>query len=212
MTAPGPIESNRGAMGLKIILHADSEGVYSGFKARYSFETAKSIFGDCGGNVSNLDSGVITSPKFPGKYEGPLKGLSSKSCNWYVSVRPSYKIMLNFERFAVEGDPVGRGCPAAVLRLWTDLSTAPIELCGEKSPGDKWQYLSTSNAVRFSFVTADKAVGAQGFKIVWTEVQEGPSCEEFQCKKNDYCIPVKLRCNMVNNCGADDNSDEADCE
>jgi hypothetical protein len=63
-----------------------------------------------------------------------------------------------------------------------------------------------------SFVTADKAVGAQGFKIVWTEVQEGPSCEEFQCKKNDYCIPVKLRCNMVNNCGADDNSDEADCE
>ncbi|KYB29011.1 Cubilin-like Protein [Tribolium castaneum] len=211
MTAPGPIESNRGAMGLKIILHADSEGVYSGFKARYSFETAKSIFGDCGGNVSNLDSGVITSPKFPGDYEGPTKGLSSKSCNWYVSVRPGYKIMLNFERFAVEGDPVGRGCPAAVLRLWTDLSTAPIELCGEKSPGDKWQYLSTSNAVRFSFVTADKAVGAQGFKVVWTEVQEGPSCEEFQCKKNDFCIPDKLRCNMVNNCGADDNSDEADC-
>ncbi|XP_063909054.1 dorsal-ventral patterning tolloid-like protein 1 isoform X3 [Zophobas morio] len=212
MTAPGPIESNRGAVGLKIILHADSEGVYSGFKARYSFETAKSIFGDCGGNVSNLDSGVITSPKFPADYDGPTKGLSSKSCNWYVSVRAGYKIMLNFERFAVEGDPVGRGCPAAVLRLWTDLSSAPVELCGEKAPEDKWQYLSTSNAVRFSFVTADKAVGAQGFKVVWTEVQEGPSCEEFQCKKNDFCIPDKLRCNMVNNCGADDNSDEADCE
>ncbi|XP_063909053.1 dorsal-ventral patterning tolloid-like protein 1 isoform X2 [Zophobas morio] len=211
MTAPGPIESNRGAVGLKIILHADSEGVYSGFKARYSFETAKSIFGDCGGNVSNLDSGVITSPKFPADYDGPTKGLSSKSCNWYVSVRAGYKIMLNFERFAVEGDPVGRGCPAAVLRLWTDLSSAPVELCGEKAPEDKWQYLSTSNAVRFSFVTADKAVGAQGFKVVWTEVQEGPSCEEFQCKKNDFCIPDKLRCNMVNNCGADDNSDEADC-
>ena len=108
MTAPGPIESNRGAVGLKIILHADSEGVYSGFKARYSFETAKSIFGDCGGNVSNLDSGVITSPKFPADYDGPTKGLSSKSCNWYVSVRAGYKIMLNFERFAVEGDPVGK--------------------------------------------------------------------------------------------------------
>lgn len=45
MTAPGPIESNRGATGIKIILHTDHEGVYSGFKARYTFETAKSIFG-----------------------------------------------------------------------------------------------------------------------------------------------------------------------
>lgn len=107
-TAPGPIESNRGALGLKIILHADSEGVYSGFKARYNFETAKSIFGDCGGNVSSLDSGVISSPNFPGSYEGPSKGLASKTCNWYISVRQRYKILLNFERFAVEGDPIGK--------------------------------------------------------------------------------------------------------
>lgn len=107
MTAPGPIESNRGAMGLKLILHADAEGVYSGFKARYNFENAKSIFGDCGGNVSSLDHGVITSPNFPENYDGPSKSLSSKTCNWYVSVRPKYKILLDFERFAVEGDPAG---------------------------------------------------------------------------------------------------------
>lgn len=107
-TAPGPIESNRGALGLKVILHADSEGVYSGFKARYNFETAKSIFGDCGGNVSSLDSGIISSPNFPGKYDGPGKGSACKTCNWYVSVRPKYKILLNFERFSIEGEPVGK--------------------------------------------------------------------------------------------------------
>ena len=45
MTAPGPIESNRGAAGVKIILHSDQEGVFSGFKAHYTFENAKSIFG-----------------------------------------------------------------------------------------------------------------------------------------------------------------------
>lgn len=45
MTAPGPVESNLGALGLKVILHSDSELVYSGFKARYIFENAKSIFG-----------------------------------------------------------------------------------------------------------------------------------------------------------------------
>ncbi|XP_045469321.1 cubilin isoform X2 [Harmonia axyridis] len=210
-SAPGPIESNRGAIGLKIVLHTDSEGVYSGFKARYSFESAKSIFGDCGGNVSSLESGVISTPKFPANYDVPARGQSSVSCNWYVSVRPKYKILLNFERFAIEGDPALRGCPAAVLRLWTDLSSYPKELCGEKGAMDKWEYLSTSNTMRFSFVAADKAVGAQGFRAVWTEVQEGPSCDEFQCETSGFCIPNKLKCNSVNNCGAEDNSDEADC-
>ncbi|KAJ8959520.1 hypothetical protein NQ314_006256 [Rhamnusium bicolor] len=62
------------------------------------------------------------------------------------------------------------------------------------------------------FITADKAVGAQGFKAIWTEVIDGPSCDEFQCIKTGFCIPDKLRCNNVNNCGADDDSDEADCE
>lgn len=168
MTAPGPIESNRGAMGLKVILHSDSEGVFSGFKARYSFEDAKSIFGDCGGNVSSLDYGVITSPNFPKDYGAPSKNQASKSCNWYVNVRPKYKILLVFEKFAVEGEPLGegffirrifnvsnlsnisgRGCPAAVLRLWNDLTSTPIELCGEKPITEKWQYISISNTMRF---------------------------------------------------------------
>lgn len=47
-TAPGPIESNLGADGLKVILHSDSKLVYSGFKARYTFEVAKPIFGGTG--------------------------------------------------------------------------------------------------------------------------------------------------------------------
>ncbi|XP_025831406.1 cubilin isoform X2 [Agrilus planipennis] len=210
-TAPGPVESYRGALGLKVVLHSDAENVYSGFRARYVFETAKNIFGDCGGNISNTDYGVITSPHFPLNYDGPLKGRASKICNWYISVRPRYKIMLHFERFMVEGDPFPRGCPAAVLRLWLNLNEIPTELCGEKRLEDNWQFLSESNRIRISFVTADKAVGAQGFKIIWTEVQEGPSCDEFQCSKTGYCIPFKLKCNNIYNCGADDNSDEDNC-
>jgi len=45
MTAPGPLESTRGAIGLKVLLHTNSEGVSSGFKARYFFDDAKPIFG-----------------------------------------------------------------------------------------------------------------------------------------------------------------------
>jgi hypothetical protein len=104
-TAPGPVESPRGAVGIRVVLHTDQENVASGFKARYIFEVAKSVFGDCGGNFTGLDSGIITSPGYPSSYEGPGKGLASKACNWYVTARAGYKIFLNFELFGVEGDP-----------------------------------------------------------------------------------------------------------
>ncbi|XP_046671731.1 dorsal-ventral patterning tolloid-like protein 1 [Homalodisca vitripennis] len=216
MTAPGPLDSTRGAVGIKILLHSDQEGVFSGFKARYSFEVAKSIYGDCGSNVSSSDYGIIMSPNFPLNYEGPTRGMASKTCNWYVNVRPNHKILLNFEFFAVEGDPTSRGCPAAVVRLWNTVgapdSSVPIELCGEKPPTDKWQYMSDSNHLRISFISADKSVGANGFKAVWTEIADpSSSCNEFRCTKSQFCIADKLRCNKVNNCGADDYSDEENC-
>ena len=73
-------------MGLEMHLHTNSEGVFSGFKGRYQFmqvrmlmllmlETmtvimmqAKNEFGDCGGNISNSENGVIKSPNYPEKY------------------------------------------------------------------------------------------------------------------------------------------------
>lgn len=44
-TSPGPIESVRGAVGIKLLFRSNEKDVFSGFKARYSFEMAKSIFG-----------------------------------------------------------------------------------------------------------------------------------------------------------------------
>jgi hypothetical protein len=64
----------------------------------------------------------------------------------------------------------------------------------------------------------------QGFRIVWTEVQDsGPGppstlsllCEStyhFQCINSGYCISDRLRCDGVKNCGPGDNSDELNCE
>ncbi|KAI5755333.1 hypothetical protein M8J77_016053 [Diaphorina citri] len=211
MTTPGPMESNRGAVGVRILLHTDAMGVYSGFKARYSFDVAKSIFGDCGGNVSSSNNGEILSPNFPLNYDSP-RGMPSKTCNWYINVRPNYKILLNFEIFSFEGDPAGRGCSAAVVRVWNTKDDPPLELCGEKAHKDKWEFLSESNEMRLSFISAEKSVGAQGFKATWTEVSlpKNP-CNEFRCSKSKYCIPKKLQCNKRMNCGADDDSDEKNC-
>ncbi|XP_011309248.1 bone morphogenetic protein 1-like isoform X2 [Fopius arisanus] len=213
MTAPGPVESNLGALGLKVILHSDSELVYSGFKARYTFEVTKSIFGDCGANISSLEYGLITSPNFPEKYDGPPKYMASKTCNWFISVRPNHRILLNFELFSVEGEQSARGCPAAVLRMWFSLASPPIELCGGKPTEVSWSYMSDDNNMRLSFISSDKAVGQLGFRAVWTEVSLASECEpdEFHCGKSKYCIAETLRCNNIDNCGPEDGSDEDNC-
>lgn len=67
VTAPGPVESPRGATGIRVHMHTDIDNVASGFKARYIFEVAKSVTGDCGGDYSNQDSHVIMSPNYPGE-------------------------------------------------------------------------------------------------------------------------------------------------
>lgn len=72
-----------------------------------------------------------------------------------------------------------------------------------------------------SFITADKAVGAPGFRAVWTEVQDrssGTPCHHsyFRCSKSSFCIPAELRCDGVYNCGTEegenDTSDEEQCK
>ncbi|XP_043580060.1 cubilin isoform X1 [Bombus pyrosoma] len=212
-TAPGPVESNLGALGLKVILHSDSELVYSGFKARYTFAVAKPIFGDCGSNISSVNYGVIASPNYPNKYDGPARNLASKTCNWFIRVRPNQRILLHFETFSVEGDQSVRGCPAAVLRIWYSASSTPIEMCGIQTLDKNWTYLSVDNNMRLSFILADKAVGQMGFKATWTEVSTNTDCQnQFLCGENKYCIAESLRCNNIRNCGPNDTTDEENCD
>ena len=42
--APGPIESDPSAIGLKVILHTDHENVSSGFEAKYVFKPKRGMF------------------------------------------------------------------------------------------------------------------------------------------------------------------------
>lgn len=53
LTAPGPVESREEAEALKIIMRTDGEGVFSGFKARYSFFTATTLYGGKTMKISN---------------------------------------------------------------------------------------------------------------------------------------------------------------
>lgn len=72
---------------------------------------------DCGTNISSLDFGVITSPNFPNNYDGPAKNLASKTCNWFIRVRPNHQILLNFELFSVEGEQMSECFIGSEMRM-----------------------------------------------------------------------------------------------
>lgn len=63
------------------------------------------------------------------------------------------------------------------------------------------------------FFIAEKAVGAKGFKAIWTEIKDPMDCSKgFQCFTSKYCISEALKCNSIDNCGKNDRSDEVDCK
>ena len=74
-----------------------------------------------------------------------------------------------------------------------------------------WFYYCKLCLLLSRFFFADKAVGAKGFKAIWTEFKDTSNCQEFRCAKNQICIPRTLRCNGINNCGHMDTSDEMNC-
>ena len=63
------------------------------------------------------------------------------------------------------------------------------------------------------FLTAQKAVGAKGFRASFTEIRDpSASCDQFRCASSGYCILPTLRCNAIPNCGHSDHSDEINCQ
>lgn len=207
VTTPGPIITDFGVNKMKIILNTDESGVSSGFSATYHFIDAISSFGDCGSNITGLENGIITSPNYPNGYLN-----HRQVCNWYITVRPRFKVLFHFETFLVEGDPKVRGCSGAVVRVWLDLSQQPVELCGSELSNETSELISTTNMLKITFITAQKAVGAKGFKASWTEIREpGSSCDQFKCASSGYCVSSNLHCNAIKNCGNNDQSDEMNC-
>lgn len=63
-------------------------------------------FLDCGNNITNQEWGEITSPNWPHRYGSPASD-ESFTCDWFINVRPSHKVLLWFQFFAVEGNPQG---------------------------------------------------------------------------------------------------------
>ncbi|KAL3077910.1 hypothetical protein niasHS_013439 [Heterodera schachtii] len=158
------------------------------------------------------------SPGFPVKYTKNL------TCDLEIRVREGHQVLLKANMFNVEGQMTEEkvDCMSAVLRvhLGTDnrSSGSDLQLCGE-SVAMIPAIVSSSNSIRLSFLTSpEKVNGLNGFNFSWTEVRRvisdsecADSERQYLCSYSRLCIDAKLRCNGEDNCGENDDSDEAHC-
>lgn len=56
--------------------------------------------------------------------------------------------------------------------MWKDADDIPVDMCGNALPSDQIQIMSHGSLLRMNFLAAARAVGARGFKAIWTEVQD----------------------------------------
>ncbi|XP_041354955.1 tolloid-like protein 1 isoform X2 [Gigantopelta aegis] len=198
--SPGPFVSTRV---VKVVFHSDEEESLMGFKASYQFLAQRDM--DCGYHSVHGGGigGVIKSPDYPRKYN------PSVFCQWVIKASKDLnRIMLELSHFQLEGKIETMGCASAVVRLYTDeRDIRPHQILCGKVGLDK-SYISVGTTFKITFVSAPTSLGAKGFQISWTEVNEGASCYGFKCAKNNYCISSELKCNKLPNCGMGDDSDE----
>ncbi|OQV20586.1 putative Cubilin [Hypsibius exemplaris] len=226
---PAPIISRFGVHDLKLRFVTDATGVTNGFRGRYMFQPAEPTFSatkGCGENIRNQTHGRIAFPDFPDGEKSVSKYTVNASCEWWITVRPGYNVLVNLTFMGIEGSKnfqtcsaTSCGCSGAALKVFTDLTTDKQlnpELCGVEATDipNGGQLRSPKNVMRLTFTTSSKATGGDGFALRWNEVRHpvvGDRCEadEFFCDKNKFCINKDLRCDGHHNCGEFDGSDES---
>jgi hypothetical protein len=226
---PGPTITTFGAHEMRVIFSSDSFGTDNGFKAFYEIRRAfkedvpsKPKHSDsrhCGHLIQASDqmpSGYFSSPGFPVKYNKDL------ICDWQILARPGHQILLRLTKMEVEGEMSESkiNCKNAIIRIHRDYGNRITDetICGT-NPDILKPIVSSNDSIRISFMTApEKVNGLKGFNFTWTEVKQVQQDSEclgeglYLCSYTRLCIRSKLKCDGDENCGENDDTDEAHCK
>ncbi|VDM95244.1 unnamed protein product [Thelazia callipaeda] len=218
-TFPGPTVTAFGSHELRVFFRSDHEGTGNGFKAIYRIRKAfaeeiptNATARHCGQRIKRTDqmtSGWFVSPGYPIKYNKDL------ICDWEITVRPDYQILLHLIKMEIEGSITSESvnCQNAVIRIDAERDSKVTglhriqEICGTDESVIE-PIVSKSNVARIRFFTSpDKVNGLKGFNFTWTEVKlttDDTQCShssQYLCTYTKLCIDVHLRCNGDENCG-----------
>uniref|UniRef100_A0A914CE37 CUB domain-containing protein n=1 Tax=Acrobeloides nanus TaxID=290746 RepID=A0A914CE37_9BILA len=224
---PGPTVSTFGSYEMRVVFSSDSVGTENGFKAFYEIRKAfnedvpskeGSDSRHCGHVIQATDektTGYFHSPGYPIKYNKDL------ICDWMIVAREKHQILLRLNYMEVEGEITDTkvSCSNALIRIHLDHSnrTSDVNICGTNT-AVIGPIVSSKNSIRISFLTApEKVNGLKGFNFTWTEVRlvkldaECADESHYLCSYTRLCIDSRLRCNGDENCGENDDTDEAHC-
>ncbi|XP_063777593.1 cubilin [Pseudophryne corroboree] len=126
-----------------------------GFHAEY-------LFTGCGG-IQSGESGVITSPNYPGNYPG------LSHCAWQLEALEGHIITLSFAYFDVEYHSVCRWDSVTIINGVSPGAPIVGQYCGTNSPGT---VQSGSNKLLVIF-NADSTLHGGGFYANWTSDSSG---------------------------------------
>uniref|UniRef100_A0AC34QJ52 CUB domain-containing protein n=1 Tax=Panagrolaimus sp. JU765 TaxID=591449 RepID=A0AC34QJ52_9BILA len=225
---PGPTISTFGSHEMKVVFSSDSFGTANGFKALYEIRRAfkesvpskidHSDSRHCGHLIQPnalKTSGFFYSPGYPVKYSKDL------ICDWEIQARSGHQILLKLVAMDVEGEITDKkvSCKDAIIRIHInyDDRTSDKNICGT-NPEVMKPIVSNNETIRISFMTnPEKVNGLQGFNFSWTEVklvQQDSECagdDMYLCSYTRLCIHSRLKCDGDENCGGNDDTDEAHC-
>ncbi|KAF5404842.1 hypothetical protein PHET_01744 [Paragonimus heterotremus] len=223
---PGPIVSTADVGAILLRFNSRHNLQARGFSLLYEFistgqtrAATASLSRSCGGNVNTADQGgLIETPNYPYAYPARTE------CVWHLmGLSKGSSLALHFEKFFLEGTEKGKSggfnyevgfliatellnvlyCSRAVVRIYEDgISTPLSEYCGNLT--SLQPLIVSRTAVTIQFVTTENPSGANGFRLIWTELLvlglDG-SCIGFSCKHTKHCIARGLLCDGLPHCG-----------
>ncbi|KAF7262323.1 hypothetical protein EG68_00399 [Paragonimus skrjabini miyazakii] len=201
---PGPIVSTADVGAILLRFNSRHNLQARGFSLLYEFVSTDqtraataSLSRSCGGNVNSADQGgLIETPNYPYAYPARTE------CVWHLmGLSKGSTLALHFEKFFLEGTE--RDCSRAVVRIYEDGISIPLsEYCGNLTSLPP--LIVSRTAVTIQFVTTENPSGANGFRLVWTELLVAGldgSCDGFSCKHTKHCIARGLLCDGLPHCG-----------
>ncbi|MCP9260570.1 CUB domain protein [Dirofilaria immitis] len=195
------------------------------YKDSMKFSKFLAVPRHCGQRIARTDdliSGWFVSPGYPIKYNKDL------ICDWEITVRPNYQILLHLVKMEIEGSMTAESvnCQNAVIRVDAERSIgagpAVQEICGTDETIIP-PIISKNNTVRIRILFFRVDEGSlyssattrnSGLVSAWVDTMDDSECSDpslHLCTYTKLCIDARLKCNGDENCGLHDDTDEAHC-
>uniref|UniRef100_A0A182SPV5 Cubilin n=1 Tax=Anopheles maculatus TaxID=74869 RepID=A0A182SPV5_9DIPT len=177
---------------LYLWFRSDNATAHDGFELQW-----KSVAPVCGGSITVVSHGIITSPGTPGNYP------PNRDCKWFLQAPPGRRIQLTFSTIMIE---VHENCNYDFVQISegvTDEGTVLAKYCNTTHPPP----LTTTTHEATVYFHSDESGNDAGFQINYAVVEGVPGCGGTYTQREgvissplsqtDNVYPINLNCEYL---------------